>query len=172
MEPMIGMIVPFGFNFAPRGWAQCNGQLLSIAQYNALFSLLGTYYGGDGSSTFALPDLRGRAPKHFGTGPGLSAMHIGERGGAESMVLAVANMPAHSHAANATKAGGTSSNPRNNFWAADDDGEKIYSPGPGAAAMASGAIGSTGGGQSFTLEDPYLAVNWCIALEGTYPSRS
>lgn len=172
MEPFIGMIVAFGFNFPPRGWAKCDGQLLSIAQHSALFSLLGTTYGGDGRTTFALPDLRGRAPKHFGSGPGLVPLSIGQKGGASTHVLTVGQLPSHSHAANATKTGGTASVPRNNFWAVDDDGEKIYSPGPATQTMNSGAIGNTGSNQAFGIEDPFLALNWCIALEGIFPSRA
>jgi microcystin-dependent protein len=96
-DPFVGTIGIFGFNFAPRGWAQCNGQLLSIAQYSALFSLIGTYYGGDGRTTFALPDLRGRVPVNYGQGPGLSSYQIGQRGGAEQVSITIPNLPAHSH---------------------------------------------------------------------------
>ena len=175
-EPFIGQIMPIGFNFAPRGWALCDGQLLDIASHSALFSLLGTAFGGDGRTSFALPDLRGRIAKHVGTGAGLNPVSWGQRGGAEYHTLTVSELPSHNHTgvAHAHKTGGTSANPNNNFWAFDDDGEKIYSPGPADTTMNPGAVTTnfTGGGQSYNIENPYLGIYFCIALIGVFPSRS
>jgi len=168
MEPFIGQIQPFGFNFAPRGWAKCDGQILSIAQNTALFSLLGTTYGGDGRTTFALPDLRGRNGVHIGQGPGLSNVTWGERGGAETRTLTVLNLPSHGHAINA-KEEGTTDNPSGAFIAGD--GTNAF----GSASdtvMASTSVGNTGGNQPINIQNPYLGVNYCIALQGIFPSRN
>lgn len=172
-EPFIGQIQPFGFNFAPRGWAMCNGQLLSISQNTALFSLLGTIYGGDGRTTFGLPDLRGRVSLHFGTGPGLSPATIGERGGAEAVALTSAQLPAHNHPAMAKAAAGNANTAVNNIWSADAGNQSAtYSnAATGLAAMNAAAIGNAGGGQAHPNMQPYLVINWCIALVGIYPSR-
>ena len=181
MEPFIGQIQMFGFNFAPRGWAFCDGQLLSIAQNTALFSLLGTTYGGDGRTTFALPDLRGRVPMHKGTGPGLSPRTIGQKGGLQNVTLNSTQIPAHDHVAtstaNAVVTAGNSNDAINNFWA-DDAGTAsgTYHTGPANATMNVGAVQTTvanaGGGQSHSNEQPFLCVNFCIALTGIYPSRN
>ena len=176
MEPFLGQIQAFGFNFAPRGWARCEGQLLAIAQYSALFSLLGTTYGGDGRTSFGLPDLRGRTPIGYGNGPGLSNYSWGEKGGQESTTLQLANLPnipVKASSANATKntpaAGdaiaapntpeGRSSTPTNGYAAATPD----VTLNPGTAG---------GNNQAFSNTQPFLAVNWCIAMVGIYPSRN
>ena len=170
-EPFIGEIRPFGFNFAPKGWALCAGQLLSISQNTALFSILGTMYGGDGKTTFALPDLRGVVPLHAGNGPGLTPRSVGETGGSESVTLNVAQIPAHNHVANANGGPGNQYGATNNFWAADAAGGKEYAA-AGNAQMAADALAPAGGGGPHNNLQPYLAVNYCIALTGIYPSRN
>ncbi|MBT8258475.1 MAG: tail fiber protein [Bacteroidia bacterium] len=165
MEPFIGQIQIFGFNFAPNGWATCDGQLLAISSNTALFSLLGTIYGGDGRTTFALPGLRGRTPVHFGAGPGLSPKSIGQRSGNETSVLSMANMPAHSHNRGISTATGEEDSPLNNFVA-------MHSGAFNEDASNQVASSNTGSSQSFSNRDPYLVVNYCIALFGIYPSRS
>jgi microcystin-dependent protein len=172
-EPFIGQIQMFGFNFAPRGWAFCDGQLLPISQNTALFSLLGTTYGGDGRTTFALPDLRGRVPIHEGQGAGLSDYRLGQRAGAETTTLSIANLPAHNHAASAAGPAGNANDAIGNIWA-DDAGvsSATYSSGAASGTMRADAIGNTGGGQAFDNRQPYLTVNFCIALVGLFPSRN
>ncbi|MBA4175048.1 MAG: phage tail protein [Leptothrix sp. (in: Bacteria)] len=172
-EPFIGEIRPFGFNFAPVGWAQCDGQLLSIAQYSALFSLLGTTYGGDGQSTFGLPDLRGRAPVHPGNGPGLPPVSQGEVGGAETVTLLPQHLPPHGHTtrASADLAAGTS--PAGNLMGAKGrGGVDVYAAPTNLTALAPGAVSSAGSSQAHDNMQPSLVVNFCIALEGIYPSRN
>ena len=173
MEPFLAQIVMFGGNFAPRGWALCNGQLLPISQNTALFSILGTTYGGDGRTTFALPDLRGRAPVSEGQGPGLSNYTLGEKRGDENTTLSVANLPSHTHTARAQSGDGDSATPVGNVWA-DDLGvsSATYSTGGANSNMNSQAIANTGGGAAFSNSAPRLAVNFIIALEGTFPSRN
>lgn len=170
-EPFIGEIRPFGFNYAPRGWAQCNGQLLPIAQYSALFSILGTIYGGDGRTTFALPNLQSLVPMGSGRGPGLTDRTLGQRGGAETVTLTVQQLPSHTHPANCNAGNGNQLAPAGNFWAQDAGGSKEYGD-AGAAQMAAGAVGNAGDNQSHTNLQPYQVVNYCIALEGIFPSRS
>lgn len=177
-EPFIGQIILFAGNFEPRGWAFCNGQLLSIAQNTALFSLLGTTYGGNGQTTFALPDLRGRVPLHFGQGPGLSDYILGESGGAEQVTLTQGQMPAHSHQAfstlNASNAADDSTDPTGRVLAVANRG--VYNSQTPNVSMAAAAISttvaSTGGNQPHDNRQPYLAINYIIALEGIYPSRN
>lgn len=166
MEPFIGQIQAFGFNFAPRGWALCDGSLLAISSNEALFSLLGTIYGGDGRTTFGLPDLRGRAPMHFGTGPGLSPHNIGQRGGSETNVLGINNLPSHNHAIAAQEEGDTD-DPTGNVVAGD--GTNAFGT---AADINLSNTANTGSGQAVNNMQPYLVVNYCIALVGVYPSRS
>ncbi len=167
-EPFIGQIQTFGFNFAPRGWALCDGQLLPIPQFSALFSLLGTTYGGDGRTTFGLPDLRGRVALHQGQGAGLSDRRLGQKGGTEDVTLAASQLPGHSHPLNAVAAEATSFKPAGNLLAA----EVIYGPGPSDTMLAADAIGDTGGDQPHNNMQPYLVINWCIALTGVFPSRN
>ncbi len=173
-EGFIGEIKMFGGNFAPRGWAFCNGQLLPINQNQALFSILGTTYGGDGRTTFALPDLRGRVPVHSGNGPGLSTYRLGQKGGFETTTITVANMPAHSHpyAAPAVSEDGNTSDPTNAVPGGTKVLDKEYSTETPNTTMKSGGTGNTGGSQPINIVQPYGTVNYIIALEGLYPSRS
>ncbi len=173
-EPLLGSIGIFGGNFAPRGWAFCEGQLLPIAQNSALFSILGTTYGGDGRTTFALPDLRGRAPIGPGNGPGLSSYRLGEKGGTENVTLNVTNMPAHSHMLNGLGGTNDSNFLQNNYLASNRD-VKVYGTlevGETLIPLNGQSIGTAGGNQSHTNMQPYLALNYCIALVGLFPSRS
>ena len=166
MEPFLGQIQAFGFNFAPRGWALCHGQLLSISQFSALFSLLGTTYGGDGETTFGLPDLRGRTPMSFGTGAGLSSRLIGERGGSETNVLGVNNLPSHNHAI-AAKAEGNTDDPGANVVAGD--GTNAFGT---TSDINLSNTGNSGGGQAINNMQPFIVINYCIALEGAFPPRN
>ena len=171
MEPFIGQIQAFGFNFAPRGWAMCEGQLLPIQSYTALFSLLGTTFGGDGRTTFGLPDLRGRSIVGMGNGPGLSAISWGERGGAEHHTLSIAEIPAHAHSVQVavnTSPGDEASS--TSTLASSANG---FSEEPTANSFLAGVTSkNVGGNQSFNIRNPYLGINVCIALEGIFPSRS
>jgi microcystin-dependent protein len=179
MEPFIGQIMVTGFNFAPPGWAFCNGQLLSISGYEALFALIGTTYGGDGQETFALPDLRGRTAIHAGQGPGLPSYLLGQQAGAPTTTITVNNLPPHTHPINASSAAGTQSSPGGAFPAnanvvaergADPIGVDAYATSSNGT-MAPGMVGNSGGGQPFDNMPPYLAVYHLIALEGIFPSR-
>lgn len=177
MDPFLGTILMVGFNFAPVGWALCNGQLLPISQNTALFSLLGTYYGGDGVTTFALPNLQGRVPIHQGNGAGLSPYVLGQLGGTQSSTLTVANLPAHNHPANCNNTPGSSIDPTGNLWAEANPGGRDPVATPSYASsptgqLAGNAIGLTGGSQPVSILQPYLCVNFIIALQGIYPSRN
>ena len=176
-DPFIAQIVMFGGTFAPRGWALCDGQLLAISSYSAVLSLLGTAYGGDGRTTFGLPDLRGRVPIHPGTGPGLTAYSRGQQGGAENTTLTINQMPGHTHGAtdpgqSATTAEAEFARPEAGMVPAAGEHE-AYAFG-GGVELLGGSINTetAGGGQSHTNLQPYNCVNFIIALEGTYPSRS
>lgn len=170
MEPFIGQIMMFGGNFAPRGWAFCDGQLMSISQNDVLFSLLGTIYGGDGRTTFALPDLRGRTPVGFGQSAGTSEYRQGASFGHESVTLTAKEMPAHTHALQAMNTAAVSPSP--NQQAVAKDGLKLYNDAQGPELdMSPAAIGNVGGGQSHYNMMPYLCVNFCIALQGIFPPR-
>jgi microcystin-dependent protein len=169
-EPFLGEIRMFGGNFAPRGWAFCNGQILSIAQNTALFSLLGTTYGGNGQTTFALPDLRGRSPMHWGQGPGLTNRTLGERSGTEAVKLTRSQMPAHSHEMRATGTPANSVAPVNRLLAVG--GNQYQATWDQATVMSSRSIGPTGSDQPHANMHPYLAVSFIIALEGIFPSRN
>ena len=174
MENFIAQIALFGFSYAPKGWAQCNGQLLSIQQNQALFSLLGTTYGGDGITTFALPDLRGRRAINTGQGPGLSNYTLGQVGGQENVTLVSNQMPTHIHMAFGVAAAGNQDSPQNNTWAKDNNGTMLnYAPWDSTKAgqMHPSALGNAGGNQPHENRPPYLAANYCIALTGIYPSR-
>ena len=170
-DPFIGEIMLFGGNFAPRGWAFCDGQLLAINSNSALFSLLGTIYGGDGRTTFALPDLRGRAPLHQGNGPGLGNRNIGQRGGAEQVTLNVTQIPSHTHALEGSSNEATTNAPGGGAVMADTN-TALYSAGAPGSALSGLAVASNGGSQSHPNMMPYLAVNYCIALVGVFPSRN
>lgn len=174
-EPFLGEIRMFGGNFAPRGWAFCNGQLLPIAQNSALFSILGTTYGGDGQTTFALPDLRGRVPMHWGQGPGLTPRSLGESSGSENVTLLTTQMPAHTHLANASSDDANSTAPTNALWATavDANSQQVSAYGTTAnTTMSPQAIGSAGGSQPHNNMQPFLCLSFIIALEGIYPSRN
>ncbi|MCF8245476.1 MAG: tail fiber protein [Saprospiraceae bacterium] len=173
MEPFIGEIKLFAGNFAPRGWAFCDGQLLPINQHQALFSILGTNFGGDGRSTFGLPDLRGRVSVHPGNGPGLSSYRIGEKGGAETVTLTVNQLPSHSHSLNANKGNGNTSDTPGASLADSKGSDRDYNKsGAVDTEMSKNSIGATGGGQPIENRQPYLAINYIIALQGVFPSRS
>jgi microcystin-dependent protein len=182
-EPFIGEIKILGFNFPPRGYMTCQGQILSIAQNTALFSLLGTMYGGNGQTTFALPDLQGRMPIGQGQGPGLPAHTMGEIGGTPTTTLIIGNLPPHVHTANslsiklkASTANADEGSPDGNFPATTPTG--IYSGNgatPGAytgGVEVAGNTDITGGGQSFSIMNPYLVINYSIATQGIFPSRN
>jgi microcystin-dependent protein len=160
----------FAGNFAPRGWAFCDGQLLAVSQNDALFSLLGTIYGGDGRTTFGLPDLRGRIPIHAGHGPGLSERRLGAKGGEEAVTLTVNQLPSHSHALTGTSAGATSIDPVGNA-PAQGLADYLNPRSPVNLNMNPQAVGNTGGSRSHTNLMPYLCVHFIIALFGIYPSR-
>ncbi|MBV9127805.1 MAG: phage tail protein [Verrucomicrobia bacterium] len=168
--PFIGEIRLFPYPFAPRGWAFCQGQLLAIAQNTALFSLLGTTYGGNGQATFGLPDLRGRAANSAGQGPGLSNYTLGQVGGHESTTLTVNQMPAHSHRAMAVNADPNVGTVANSSLA--NASPSVYSNAAPTSPMNAALIAPTGGSQPFSNLGPYLTLNYCIALEGVFPSRS
>lgn len=169
--PFIGEIMLFAGNFAPNGWAPCNGQILPIAQNQALFSILGTTYGGNGQTTYALPDLRDRVPIHFGQGPGLSARTLGERSGESSHTITLPEMPAHSHAVRASSALATTASPAGAYPARNPASYPQYATGPNTA-MSSAAIAGVGGGQAHNNLQPSLALIFCIALNGYFPSRT
>jgi len=167
--PFVGEIRMVGFNFAPVGWALCNGQLLAIAQNNVLFALIGTTYGGDGLNTFALPDLQGRIPVHMGNGPGLTPRIIGELSGSENVTLTTSQLPAHTHAPQAHSANGSQSSPQNALWAGAPAAS--YSANPAAIAMNSTLIAATGGSQPHTNVMPFQAINFIISQFGIFPSQ-
>ena len=165
-QPYVGEIRMFGGNFAPAGWMFCEGQLLPISENETLFQLIGTTYGGDGQSTFALPDLRGRLPLHQGNG-----FILAETGGAEEITLTVNQIPAHSHAVLASTNAGDSTQPQNNLTATNAS-VQIYRAQPGNSAMNPSAAGSTGGSQPHTNFQPYLCVDFIISLFGIFPSQT
>ncbi|MFZ5608238.1 MAG: phage tail protein [Pseudomonadota bacterium] len=190
-EPFIGQMMLVAFTYCPQGWAEANGQLLALSSNTALFSLLGTTYGGDGRTTFALPDLRGRHPIHLGQGPGLSNFTLGEQGGSETNSLTVAQLAAHSHAATtgvtatttmrafSSRAGNVGS-PGGNVLSATTD--TIYNSGPADTAMGASAattnasatttVGVAGASAPINNRDPYLVMRWCVALQGIFPPRN
>lgn len=170
-DPFIAEIRIFGFNFAPRGWAFCNGQLLPIPQNTALFSLVGTMYGGDGRTTFGLPNLQGNSPMFWGRGNGLTERRIGEKGGFDTVTLATSQIPSHTHTVNAVNDSGLQSAPGGALSARAN----IYKTNPATNTlvnMSAQAISSTGGGQAHDNRQAYLAVNFCISLQGIFPQRS
>jgi microcystin-dependent protein len=183
-EPFLGQISTFGFNFPPRGWATCDGQILAIATNTALFSLLGTTFGGNGQTTFALPDLRGRVPIHQGQGPGLSSYVMGEVTGVENVTLIQSQMPAHSHvvaASTSVSASASSLAPTDapgdafltggggvNIYSATSDGTKMNA----GVATTTVTLQLTGGSQPHDNLQPLLCINFCISLEGIFPSRN
>ena len=183
-SPFLGQIQPFGFTFAPRGWALCNGQILPISQNTALFSLLGTQYGGDGKTTFALPNLQSRVPMHQGQSPVGTIFNIGDRGGVEAVTLTVNELPAHNHGLSGTTAAADSKNPgagaggaafaQSVTAAGVTPGDNFYAPitSPGTAPLNPATLGVAGGNQPHANLQPCLAVNFCIATQGIFPSRN
>jgi len=166
-SPFLGEITLFGFNFAPRGWALCSGQLLPINQNDALFSILGTTYGGNGTTSFALPDLRGRTPIHGGTGPGLSNYVLGQQGGTENVTLLSSQMPSHQHTASASSGAPAVASPAAAAWASG--GSSAYQASANTI-MSANAFANAGGNQAHNNQQPSLALNYCIALFGIFPS--
>mgnify|MGYP006401414157 CR=1 FL=1 len=168
MDPFIAQIMLFGGNFAPQGYTTCEGQLLAISQWSAVFSLMGTTYGGDGRTTFGVPDLRGRSAIGQGNGPGLTPRPWGQRGGAETATLTVNNIPSHGHSINAAEEP-TTDDPSGAFISAT--GSPAFAA-SSTVVMAPNAVANTGGGQSFNIMNPFLSMYYCIALVGVFPSRS
>jgi microcystin-dependent protein len=178
-NPFIGQITLFPYNFAPFGWAFCEGQLLPISQNTALFSLLGVQFGGNGTSNFALPDLRGRAPIGQGQGPGLSNYSVGSIQGAEAVTLITATTPAHSHGFPAFAVAATTNAPNGALPAEGQSGGRgggpvnTYTAAGGTVSLAAGqVVAATGGGAPHNNLQPYLTANWCIALQGVFPARN
>lgn len=170
-EPFVGELRLFGNNFCPRNWAMAQGQLLPIAQNTALFSLLGTTYGGDGRTTFALPNFEGRTPVGVGRGPGLSNYVWGQRTGADMRVLSITQMPSHSHTMRASNNVIDTHDGAGDLFG-DFGGFLAYGSNTNGGQMNNATIANTGGGQSFSVQQPQIVMNWCIALAGVYPSRS
>src|SRR5207253_2188622 len=175
MDPFVAEIRIFPFNFAPKGWAWCDGQLMPISQNTALFSLLGTTYGGDGKSNFALPDMQGNAPMHPGQGPGLSLHDLGETGGSETVTLLQSEIPAHSHAMqNAPTGFAANTNTCTNNSMGKSSQGNVYIPFNAAnvVQLSPSALTPAGGDQPHNNMQPYLTLNFCIALQGVYPPRT
>ena len=177
-DPFVGEIAVVPFNFAPRGWAFCNGQLLPISQNTALFSLLGTFYGGDGKSTFALPDFQGNFPVHQGQGPGLSERFVGETGGSQTVTLLESEIPSHNHAMTASITNGNTNSASGSQMAKGFKGNlqssnnaRFYSAAAPAATMSPTAIAPAGGSLPHNNMMPYLGFNVIIALQGVFPPR-
>lgn len=173
MDPILGQLMLVCFNFAPRGWMFCDGTLLPISQYSALFSLLGTTYGGDGVRTFALPDLRGRVPLAAALSGGstpLTRHTMGETGGSEAVTLLTTQMPAHNHLVNTNDGGENKSTSSGNYLGGGGR-TQIYNDAAGTTTLAANAVSTSGGNQPHDNMQPYIAMNWIIAIEGIYPSR-
>jgi len=166
--PYVGEIRMVGFSFPPVGWALCNGALLAISEFDILFNLIGTTYGGDGQNTFAVPNLSGRVPIHMGTGNGLSTRILGELSGVETVTLTTNQMPQHSHVPQAQIASGALNTPQNGIWSSS--ASAIYSTDTPSVLMRSGLVNSAGGSQPHDNMMPFLAINFIISLYGIYPS--
>jgi microcystin-dependent protein len=178
-DQYIGELRMFGFTFAPNGWALCNGQILPISQNTALFSLLGTTYGGNGTTNFALPNLQGNVPINSGQGPGLSSYVLGQTGGEQNVTLIQSQMPAHNHTLPAVAATATSSSPGGGGMVAEGKGSgrgaftiNSYSAASGSTNLNPALAGQSGGNMPHNNMQPYLVMNWCIALNGIFPPRS
>ncbi|NJB87755.1 microcystin-dependent protein [Lewinella marina] len=177
MEPFLGQVQVFGFNFPPRGWALCEGQILPISQNQSLYSLLGTQFGGNGTTTFALPDLRGRLAVHNGQGPGLASIQIGGRGGRSDVLLTVNNLPAHNHQGTLRMGAGPGLEGagENKHLAVNSAGETIYTsvpPGAGQSGAGTLSIANTGANVPFDIRNPLLGIGFSIAVIGLFPSRN
>lgn len=172
MEPFLGEIRLFAGNYAPSGWAICDGRSLPIADNNALYSLLNTVYGGDGVSTFNLPDLRGRLPVHQGTGPGLSSYALGAKAGSETVTLTATQLPSHNHAMLASLDSAQTASPQNNLLAASTVSFYSAADSTTLVSMAPTMVASTGGNQPHNNLMPFLCVNYIIALQGIYPTQN
>ena len=172
MDPFVAEIRIFPFNFAPRGWAFCDGQILPLSQNTALFSLLGTTYGGDGKSNFALPDLQGRAPMHPGQGPGLSLHDLGETGGSESVTLLESEIPSHAHGLVASSQAGEDPQAVGETFARSVGANLYQASSTGLVSMNDNTIAPAGGDQPHNNLQPYLTLSFCIALQGVFPPRS
>ncbi len=170
-DPFVAEIRIFPFNFAPKGWAFCDGQILPLSQNTALFSLLGTTYGGNGTSNFALPDLQGRAPMHPSQGPGLSLHDLGETGGSETVSLLESEIPSHAHTANAVSGDGISQSPADQRYATGT-GVGMYAPPGATVALSDNSVAPAGGDQPHNNMQPYLTLNFNIALQGVFPPRT
>lgn len=170
-EPFVGEIRIFAGNFAPRGWAFTDGQILAITQNDALFSLFGTVYGGDGRTTFGLPDLRSRVPIHMGTGPGQSARALGSKGGAEKVTVQPNELPTHTHTVQFDTGAGTQNNPAGSYLAASPT-VRVFRPAAPVAPLSAASVTNAGGNGSHNNIMPYLAINFIVALFGIYPSRN
>lgn len=172
MNPYLGEIRIFAFNFAPKGWAMCNGQLLSIQSNTALFSIIGTYYGGNGTTTFALPNLQGRAPIHQGQGQGLSPYNVGQNGGTETVTLNTQQMPHHNHTAN-TVSGPQATAPRpSNAYPGNATSGSVYSTANPDSTFNNNFVGFQGNNQPHNNIQPYLTMTFCIAVQGIFPPRN
>jgi microcystin-dependent protein len=171
-DPFVAEIRIFPFNFAPKGWAFCDGQLLPLSQNTALFSLLGTTYGGDGKSTFALPNMQGNAPMHPGQGPGLSLYDLGEMGGVETVTLLVSEIPVHSHTMNASDIQADKTVPSSSTVLGQSQGGSLYAAAANLVPMAFQALPPAGGGLPHNNMQPYLTLNFCIAMQGVFPPRT
>ena len=169
-SPFIGEIRMFGGNFPPAGWAFCDGQLMAIAENDALFNLIGTTYGGDGQGTFGIPDLRGRLPMHMGTGPGLSTRQIGEMSGVETVTLTVQQIPIHTHPPLAVSGNGNQATPQNGVWAGA--AASRYSSSAPNLAMNNTLVGQAGGSQPHDNLMPYLTISFIISLFGVFPTQN
>src|SRR2546428_9137170 len=172
-QPFLGQVQPYGFGFAPRNWALCNGQILSIAQNTALFSLLGTMYGGNGQTTFALPNLQNRSPMHYGTFSGITYFQ-GESAGSETETLTTSEMPSHSHAPRAKAGGADQASPEDHIWASlpGRNPPAAFQSNAPNSPMNPGALSVTGGGLPHNNRQPYLGLNICIAQQGIFPARN
>ncbi len=173
-DPFVAEIRIFPFNFAPRGWAWCDGQLMPVAQNTALFSLLGTNYGGDGLNTFALPNLQGRAPMHPGQGPGLSLHTLGETGGSDNVTLLQSEIPSHSHTLRSSVEDGTQGTLSNGVTLSTSTGGTLYhsTTNTNLVSMSPQALAPAGGSAPHNNMQPYLTFYFCIALQGVFPARN
>lgn len=172
-EPYLGQIMLVGFNFAPRGWALCDGQILPINQNQALYSLIGTTYGGDGRTTFALPDLRSRVPLHQGSGPGLDSYTLGEKTGVETVTLTTAQLPSHTHTAYCYSDSADAITPVQKVWASEQSQAfPVYSDQTPDQTMNGNSLTHSGGSLPHTNLQPYIAVYFCIAMQGIFPPRN